>query len=291
MEKKRRLVDIGSIKKILLAENEFIIDLWKKLPIPASAQQYISDVGDDETNDNKEKVKLSTKLSKKTSRARSLEELHEKLEKLKGKRLVYKDRLLKKGLKNRLTKKRKKEANNLRKKLSKQTNLNQIQSDKSVKPVKQIFNGEGKMVFNKFDFSESGHQSEPNFKKNKDEKDPKKILQKLGKQNERIKKLELEGQKEKASAIKETTAWKSAILKAEGVKVKDDPELLKKSVRKNVERKRRSKKLWQAREEKVKQQQQDKQTKRTENIQARKKQVKLKKMKKAAKKGRIIPGF
>ncbi|XP_049778241.1 surfeit locus protein 6 homolog [Schistocerca cancellata] len=290
---KVKRLDVPALRKLLAAENKVVIDLWKCLPIPG---QYVQE---DEGTERptaahpKKKMKFAT-FGEQTTRARSLQELHEKLDSLKGKRLVYKDKLIKKGLKNRLNKKRKKEENTLKKKLLKR-NLNKAVHKNEVgstsKPVKQIYNEEGKLVFNKFDFSESASALAAVSKKAKEPKDPRKILHKLEKQNEKLKHLESEGETEKAKVIKERTAWKTALQKAEGVKVKDDPNLLKKSVRKELEKKRKSKKKWDARNEKMKQQQQEKQNKRMENIQARKKQNKLTKLKKAAKKGRIIPGF
>lgn len=65
------------------------------------------------------------------------------------------------------------------------------------------------------------------------EKDPKKILDNLKEQEHKIKHLEETGN-EKAKELKEKIAWKSVLQKAEGQKVKDDPNLLKKSIKKMV---------------------------------------------------------
>lgn len=290
---KVKRLDVPALRKLLVTQNKVVIDLWKCLPIPGQYVQEDEDTERPTAVHPKKKMKFAT-FGDQTKRARSLQELHEKLDSLKGKRLVYKDKLIKKGLKNRLNKKRKKEENTLKRKLLKR-NFNTADLKNGVvntsKPVKQIYNEEGKLVFNKFDFSESRSAPTVISKKAKEPKDPRKLLNKLEKQNEKLKHLEAEGDTEKAKIIKEKTAWKTALQKAEGIKVKDDPNLLKKSVRKEIEKKRKSKKKWDARNEKVKQQQQEKQAKRMENIQARKKQNKLSKLKKAAKKGRIIPGF
>lgn len=70
--------------------------------------------------------------------------------------------------------------------------------------------------------------------KKRGEKNPRKILEALKKQKETLKELNVAGDKEKAAHIMEKTAWKNALAKAEGQKIKDDPILLKKSASKLV---------------------------------------------------------
>lgn len=65
------------------------------------------------------------------------------------------------------------------------------------------------------------------------EKDPKKILVNLKEQEQKIRSLEESGDS-KAKELKEKIAWKNVLQKAEGQKVKDDPNLLKKSIKKMV---------------------------------------------------------
>lgn len=74
-------------------------------------------------------------------------------------------------------------------------------------------------------FKEKRHQ--------KAERDPKKILENLKQQEEMFKELE-ETQREKVKEMKEKIAWKNVLQKAEGEKIKDDPILLKKSIKKLV---------------------------------------------------------
>lgn len=169
-------------------------------------------------------VKIFTTPDKKAKRAHSFEELHAKLEELKGvKKLRYKQKLLKKTLKNRLKKKTKKEERSLQRKLagierstvggSKITTESE-EIPKVPKP-KPVFNSEGKMVFSKFDFSEIGVKK----KLPKSQNDPKKALQQLQQKKEKLKELEDMGDKEKAEDIREKDAWKSALAKATGEKV------------------------------------------------------------------------
>lgn len=150
-----------------------------------------------------------------------------------------------------------------------------------------VFNKDDKMVFSKIDFANLGG---PN-KKVKKEKDPKKILQKIEYEKQKLEKLKESGEVEKAIEIKEKAAWKNALAKASGEKVKDDPSLLKKSVKKQEQKHRSSKKKWEQRIKGVEKAKEEKQKKRQENIQKRKKEKKTKKLKNAAKKGKIIPGF
>ena len=86
-------------------------------------------------------------------------------------------------------------------------------------------------------------------------------------------------------------AWENAINKASGVKVKDNIELLQKTIRRREGAKKKSTKEWTSREEKVKEKEKEKIAKRNENLAKRKKDKKEKKTKKLIKKGRIIPGI
>lgn len=234
---------------------------------------------------------------KATTRAKSITELQERLQAIQSKKkLTYKEKLVKKGLKNRMKKKSKQDERNAKQKLvraEKQFKKEQKQKEelpdddgKNQQPTKPVFNKDSKMVFSKFDFSNIGKKTNK-----KEEKDPKKLLTKLKEQKEKLAELEKSGEKEKAVEIKEKIHWKNALAKAEGKKVKDDPNLLKKTIRKQKERVNASKKIWEARHEGVKKAQEERQKKRTENIEKRKKDKKMKKLKSAAKKGRIIPGF
>lgn len=163
--------------------------------------------------------------SAKTKRAHTFEELHTKLEELKGvKRLDYKQKLLKKNLENRIKKKVKREGRLLQKKLAR-TERNasggaKVNTDNEDAPkvpkAKPVFNSEGKMVFSKFDFSEIGVKKKIPKSKN----DPKKILQQLQQKKEKLKKLEDSGETEKADDMKEKDAWKSALARAGGEKVR-----------------------------------------------------------------------
>lgn len=157
-------------------------------------------------------------------RAQTFEELHAKLEGLKNvKRLGYKEKQLKKGLKNKLKKATKREDYLRKKKLIKTeqdaAGLTTIKKEDGevhkIPRPKPVFNSEGKMVFSKFDFSEIGAKK----KLPKTEKDPKKILLQLKEKKEKLKAIEQKGEVEKVQLIKEKEAWKTALAKASGEKV------------------------------------------------------------------------
>jgi len=136
--------------------------------------------------------------------------------------LDYKQKLLKKNLENRMKKKTKKEERLLQKKLARtEQNAaggNKIKTENEteiskIPKAKPVFNPDGKMVFNKFDFSEIG------VKKKLPKNDLKKTLQQLQQKKEKLKQLEESGDKEKAEDIKERDTWKSALARANGEKV------------------------------------------------------------------------
>lgn len=230
----------------------------------------------------------------KKPRAKSLQELEERLKAITSKKkLTYKEKLAKKGLKNRMKKKNKQDVRNAKSKLEraaksivKSENETENITETQSKDKKPVFNSDNKIVFSKIDFANLGKK-----KVKKQEQDPEKLLKKLTEEKNILEKLEQSGETHKVVQIKEKTAWKNALAKAEGQKVKDDPILLKKSVQKKEQKVRSSKKKWEARITGVQKGKDEKQKKRTENIEKRKKEKKNKKLKSAAKRGKIIPGF
>ena len=114
---------------------------------------------------------------------------------------------------------------------------------------------------------------------------------KIQKQKEKIHSLQTIGKTERVKNIEEKSAWKSAMDKAEGVKVKDDESLLKKTIKRMDQKKKSSKKKWESRVEGEEKRKTAKQQKRNDNINKRKHDKKQNKFKKAAKKGRSVPGF
>lgn len=146
-----------------------------------------------------------------------------------------------------------------------------------------LFNKDNKMVFSKVSIPDN--YSKP--RKKKVDKDPKKILQKIKDDSKKLTELEKED-KEKAVVLKEKQKWSIALKRASGEKVKDDPELLKKSIMKEKNKKMRSQKKWQDRINRVQKEKDERQKKRKDNINARIQENKKRKMKKAVKKGRFV---
>ncbi len=97
-----------------------------------------------------------------------------------------------------------------------------------ISPTKPIFNKEGKMVFSKFDFG-----SKPKVEKDKDagklrgNKKFKKLLEQVEQRKAKLAELR-EQDSEKAKITEEKDKWKNVLQKAEGIKVKDNPDLIKK---------------------------------------------------------------
>lgn len=211
--------------------------------------------------------------------------LKAKLESLQGNKPTDDEKKKKKKLSKEEKKIKMREEKRLQAKIAKMAANNSSLTNGNAK-AKPVYNAEGKMVFSKFDFTATnGHGS--THKKNKD---PKLALQNIQKEKEKLKKLEEKGDKEAVKSLEEGSAWTKALDKAEGVKVKDDVTLLKKSIKKQEQKKKSSAKKWDARKESEQKRKDGKIQKREENMKKRKNDKKSNKMKKLTKKGRV-PGF
>lgn len=155
-------------------------------------------------------------------------------------------------------------------------------------PAKPVFNKEGQMVFSKFDFTDSTKKEKK--KSDLHGKDYKRLLEKIEKRNEKINKVKSKDESA-GKALEEKFKWESALHKAEGEKVKDNPDMLKKALKRKQKMKEQKKKKWEKRVEHVDKMKEDKQKKRTDNIQKRKQNMKDKKIQKLKKKGRLVAGF
>ncbi|KAI0213380.1 hypothetical protein LSAT2_001595 [Lamellibrachia satsuma] len=158
--------------------------------------------------------------------------------------------------------------------------------------TKPIFNKEGKMVFSKFDFTDANCGKKE--KKGSDVltgKNYKKLLEKVEKRKEKLTKVrEMDGCGV-ARTLQKKQQWKSVLQKAEGVKVRDDPELLRKSLKKKEKLREKHSKEWKERLERVQKTKKEHQDKRKRNIQKKKHSRIDKKINRSKKKGHIIPGF
>ncbi|KOX79136.1 Surfeit locus protein 6 like protein [Melipona quadrifasciata] len=283
----------NAIKQLLLQENIFILDIFSKMPISElvsdNKDKLVTPLKKNMLNDN-----ISSTFGEQKKRAQTFEELHAKLEGLKNiKRLGYKQKQLKKNLKTRIKKISKKKERLMQKKIIKaeqngDTLFEVKKEDNEIPKIpkpKPVFNSEGKMVFSKFDLTKIGTNKKP------PKKDTKKMLLELKQKKEKLKAMEKLGEKERLEEIKEKDAWKAVLVKSSGKKVKNDPNLLKQTLKKKEGRKKQSAKKWESRLENLRKGIQERQSKRQNNIIKRKQEKKINKLKKAAKKGRVIPGF
>merc|ERR1712025_984283 len=149
--------------------------------------------------------------------------------------------------------------------------INKEVESMGVKVSKPGVKTEKGVVFSKFDFKDDMIPEEA--KKNLD---PKQALNKLKKNQEKIKLWEERGKLEKAKTIENNIAWENALGKAQGEKVKDDEYLLKKSIKKQQQIKKSSKKKWDARSDGVKAKGSAAADKREENLNKRKQDKKSK---------------
>lgn len=239
------------------------------------------------------KVKESSKVeSALNTKEALLEKLRAKIEALQGRRnltdeeQIVKKRLRRKESKLKLKMKRMKDKNKPPKSVQ-GINGHVIATPKGA-TAKPIFNKEGKMVFSKFDFTDAGEKDKSSGALTG--KDYKKLLEKVEKRKQKIQELS-EKDAEKGKLFQEKVAWETALHKAEGVKVKDNPEHLKKALKRKEKVKEQRKKKWEDRKERTEKQMNDKQVKRKKNIAAKKNSNIDRKIKKQKKKGRVIPGF
>ena len=159
-------------------------------------------------------------------------------------------------------------------------------SVKSETVPKQVFNKDNKIVFSKFDFNESSVKKRSKCADVPTGKNYKVLLKQANKKKEKISEVEMLD-KEQAQEMTTKEIWKSALLKAEGVKPKDDAELLKKAMKRREQKKKSSERKWQEREKTRTKQMKDRQDKRAKNIAKKKEGRAEKKIQKAKKHGRV----
>lgn len=278
---------------------------WKKMRLDPEQNKKVSELheqlyGDEEnlseTREKRKKKKRSAEedVTLKSSSA-TIEELRQKLQdkismmQAHRKNLGKTDYMEKKRLKRRESKVRSKMRRKEKNKTDRPDNGGPKKGPKAPAQTpshKPVFNKDGKMVFSKFDFSETGDRGDAAPAG----KDFKKLIEKAKKQKEKVQKVK-DKDESAGKALEEKVQWEKVLKKAQGVKVRDDPLLLKKAAKKKEKRKEKSQKTWKERESKVKGKMKEKQDKRKENLQKRKQGRIDKKIKKSKKKGRMVPGF
>lgn len=109
-------------------------------------------------------------------------------------------------------------------------------------------------------------------------------------QNRKAKLEELrEKDPDKAQKEEEKMKWTNMLYKAEGLKIKDNEDMLKASLKKKEKRKAQVKRKWTERSQHVLEKMQHRQDKRRRNLQKRKQGKVEKRKQKARKKGRVLP--
>ncbi|CAL8078576.1 unnamed protein product [Calicophoron daubneyi] len=157
---------------------------------------------------------------------------------------------------------------------------------------------EGKYYFSKIELFDNNEITLPGLKRKADRKKRKK-LEKLEKRGILIGKDPIK-LLQRAQRCNTCTAevsnpdqllrkkWTIAMLRAQGCKVKDNMQLLKKSSNKLRKLKRKKQEKWQERNELVEQTKREKQAKRQSNIRARSNRKLSQKLKRAKSRGRVL---
>ena len=125
-----------------------------------------------------------------------------------------------------------------------------------------IVDEEGRVVFSKFDFSSSQR------KKGVHKKDYNKLLARAEGRQKRMEELQKKDETVAAEKMEKQT-WNRALQKAEGVKLVDDPKLLKKTIKRKEQMKKHSQKKWDERVGMQKKRQAERQEKRQKNLRER----------------------
>lgn len=137
-------------------------------------------------------------------------------------------------------------------------------------------------MFSKFEFNKDIESKNHKVKSRKGNK-LRSLLMQAENKKQKLEEIK-ENEPERAENMMKKDSWGKALAKAEGTKVRDNPDLLRKSLKKEQALKKQHAKKWKERDDKVEEKMRQKQEKRTKNIKARKHQMKEKKMAKRAKK-------
>jgi len=187
-----------------------------------------------------------------------------------------------------VSQKRKEERNRKKLKKTKVKTIIDFEKNQLINsPVKEPVEN-GKVIFNKFDLIKDPIEAE---KERLKKKKPLQVRVKEAESREaKLDELDEENP-EKADELREKKKWKDAITRVKGDKVRDDAGLLKKSLKRQMQKKAASQKKWGARTDKIKESMKAKQDTRKKNLKGRGKKVSSKDKKKAASAGKKTPGF
>lgn len=199
------------------------------------------------------------------------------------KKYTYRGKIVKNKLQNKIKRKKK-----IHEKIKgeKKPNDSVEKSNDTQSNVNGSTKTKAKLVFNRINFlGEETATIPPPISSN-----AKLALDELKTKQQLYEKMEQSGETTEAKKLKERDAWNNVLAKAEGIKVKDNVELLKKTIARKERQKKVSKTKWEERQNTLEKTKQEKQDKRTNNLLKKKKEKKEKTQKKAIKKGRFVPG-
>jgi len=202
------------------------------------------------------------------------------------KKYTYRGKIIKNKLQNKIKRKKKIHEKTKGEKKKSNNNVEKLINEKPSK-VNGVQNSKAKLVFNRINFlgEETAIAPAPTSTNAKLALDEIKTKQQMYEQ------LEKSGEVAKAKELKERDAWNNILAKAEGVKVKDNVDLLKKTIARKERQKKVSKTKWEERKNTLEKTKKEKQDKRMNNLLKKKQENKEKTKKKAIKKGRYVPGI
>uniref|UniRef100_A0A1A7XGU4 Surfeit 6 n=1 Tax=Iconisemion striatum TaxID=60296 RepID=A0A1A7XGU4_9TELE len=174
----------------------------------------------------------------------------------------------------------------------------EIKKEEQTPPVSNKRNKTA-ILFNNFETVQEGYETKMQKKLRKKKsvkgnmtpltgRNYKQLLSRVEERKEKLEKLR-EKDEQKACEMEKKIKWTNLLYKAEGIKIKDDEDMLRASLKKKEKKHAQRKKQWEQRSEHVIEKMQKRQDKRKKNIQKRKQVRTEKKKDRARKKGRVLP--
>ncbi|XP_071493708.1 uncharacterized protein [Diadema antillarum] len=171
-------------------------------------------------------------------------------------------------------------------------------SKKKSKSTKRQKTGSGKnaggedVSFSHFDFAENEREAVPKKRRKKvteprSNKDYGRLLKKAEYKEQKLKEMK-EKDPDQAHQMETESKWQTVIDRAQGIKVKDDVELLKKSLKRKGKRKQQSSKQWEARTARLEEKMKEREARKRRNVKAKTDARKSKKVKRLQRKGKLL---
>uniref|UniRef100_H3CPX8 Surfeit 6 n=1 Tax=Tetraodon nigroviridis TaxID=99883 RepID=H3CPX8_TETNG len=232
--------------------------------------------------------------------------LHEKIEESRGQgppKDALSEAVLAKRAKRKLERERKKrKRKEFRMKELAQQNVEEQQPETTPKEESDSAaskRNEKAIIFNTVEMVEEGYVDKVQKKKDKKQrvkgnitpltgKNYKQLLSRVEARNAKLEALR-EKDEVKAHDYEQKMKWTNLLYKAEGIKIKDDEDMLRTALKKKEQKRAQRKKKWTALSGNLAEKMQQRQDKRRRNIQKRKQAKTEKKKNKARKKGRVLP--